>query len=63
MTFFHRKRKAMPKKESKYEVCAICHKPTDIRKDTPIDVREHYVYGVGQLCIRCFRGTYHKSDD
>lgn len=41
-----------------FEECALCHRLTTVRKNTPIECREHYVYGVGQLCMKCYHKTY-----
>ena len=35
------------------ERCVICGKETYIRRDTPIDLRNNYIVGVGQLCGEC----------
>ena len=37
----------------KKECCVICHQETDIFEDTPIELRDNYVEGVGQLCPEC----------
>jgi hypothetical protein len=42
------------KKETNYEKCVLCHKLTDVSADCPIDAREYYVPGIGQLCNKCF---------
>lgn len=62
MIFFHRKRKAKSANDSEFEACALCRKPTEIRRDTPIECRDFYVYGVGQLCPKCYHKTYCNSD-
>ena len=36
-----------------YEICVICHKKTTVRAETPIQQRQHYVEGCGQLCKTC----------
>ena len=43
------------------ERCILCKKLTDIKKDCDIDFREHYVYGVGQLCAKCYKELYIKN--
>ncbi len=44
--------------EDGYEVCVLCGRRTQVRFDTPIDERQHYIGGGGQLCTECFRETY-----
>ena len=50
----------MKDKESELETCVMpgCGKPVNVRKDTPIGLREYYVEGVGQLCPRCYARIY-----
>ena len=43
---------------SEVEHCVICGKPTEYRTDTPINKRDCYVDGAGQLCRECFRRFY-----
>ncbi len=45
------------------EYCVICHKPTKYTKDIPIDERQHYVEGAGQLCGKCFVEIYVRKRD
>ncbi|WP_156133055.1 hypothetical protein [Beduini massiliensis] len=40
--------------ENEYEVCVVCHKELDIKKETPISEREFYIEGAGQVCIDCY---------
>ena len=47
--------------DSETERCVICGKPTEYRKDTPIDKRECYVEGAGQLCRKCYFEIYLKN--
>ena len=42
------------KRLEKYEKCVICKKRTDVLKTTPIEERDYYVEGVGQLCKKCY---------
>lgn len=37
----------------KKERCIICHQETGISEDTPIELRNNYIEGVGQLCPEC----------
>lgn len=46
--------KLKEKYEKETEKCVICGCPTDEYKITHIDLRNHYVEGVGQLCKRCY---------
>ena len=48
----------MDKREKQAERCVVCCKPTEYRKDVPIDKRECYIEGAGQLCRECFRKFY-----
>lgn len=52
------------KKDDLREKCVICHKKLNIEKKTPINEREYYIEGAGQLCVDCFykihiKGGYH----
>ena len=35
--------------------CVACYAETPYTKDTPIDEREFYIEGSGQLCERCYQ--------
>ncbi|MBA7623339.1 hypothetical protein ES703_30734 [subsurface metagenome] len=50
----------MTNKESELEKCVMpnCGKIVNIRKDTPVDSREYYVEGAGQLCKDCYARIY-----
>ena len=37
----------------KKERCIICHQETDVFEDTPIEFRNNYIDGAGQLCPEC----------
>ncbi len=39
--------------KTQFENCIICGEETQILMSTPIDCRENYVYGCGQLCAKC----------
>ena len=45
------------KVEEKYERCVICGDLTGVLKETPIEFRDHYEIGCGQLCFDCFQKT------
>lgn len=38
-----------------YEICAFCGAVTDVPILTPVDMRENYEIGFGQLCQKCAR--------
>ena len=44
--------------EGEKEHCVLCRQETGYRKSTPIDQREHYVDGSGQLCRMCYLKIY-----
>lgn len=44
-----------PDNENKIEYCVLCHKPLDIPWSTPIELREHFICGCGQLCEDCYK--------
>ena len=41
-----------------YDCCVLCGKPTRYTKDIPIDEREGYIEGSGQLCPSCYMDIY-----
>ena len=47
--------------DGEVERCVICGKPTEYCKDTPIDKRERYIEGAGQLCRECYFEIYLKN--
>lgn len=40
---------------SELEKCVYCQRETDVEISTPIEHRNYYVEGVGQLCKNCNR--------
>lgn len=46
-----------------YDLCvgAGCKKNTWVRMDCPIDQRNYFVGGSGQLCVDCYRKTYPRA--
>lgn len=44
------------------ERCVLCGKMTDVSKDIPVDERETYLAGAGQLCFDCYWEIYHTND-
>lgn len=56
--FAFRKKKIETAKDSHttevFERCVLCGEVTDIPVSTPIDLREYYEVGCGQLCASCY---------
>jgi hypothetical protein len=46
------------KKVGPLEMCVSCGKMTSVETSTPIDLREHYIEGAGQLCPGCYHRIY-----
>ena len=44
--------------KTEYEVCVLCGKQADIKNYMPVDLRECYVKGAGQLCRFCWHDVY-----
>jgi hypothetical protein len=40
------------------ETCVLCRCIVDVDVSTPIDFRDFYVEGAGQMCQPCFEKTY-----
>ena len=40
--------------------CVLCGRATDVSAALPIDRRDHYVEGCGQLCRSCWKKLYGK---
>ncbi|MCH5278403.1 MAG: hypothetical protein J1E60_01290 [Christensenellaceae bacterium] len=38
----------------KNEPCALCGAATDVPQSRPVDERDCYIYGAGQLCRECY---------
>lgn len=47
--------------DSIIEYCAFCQKETRYKRCDPIETRECYVDGGGQLCDECYMEIYEKS--
>jgi hypothetical protein len=45
-------------KDCDCEKCVLCRKKTKYKKTDPIEDRQHYVEGSGQLCPECWDETY-----
>lgn len=43
--------------------CVVCHKPTLTPVSLNINMRIHYVEGVGQLCEDCWKQLYFQNND
>ena len=43
------------KKKEEYETCVLCKCKTNVKLDKPIEERNAYVEGVGQLCYKCYK--------
>jgi hypothetical protein len=51
---FSRPAKAAEKVEAEaYEYCALCGAQTSVPVSMPVDWRENYEIGFGQLCVKC----------
>lgn len=37
------------------ECCVLCHEDTGYTADVPIEKRQYYYEGCGQLCLNCYR--------
>lgn len=37
------------------EYCVLCHEDTGYTADVPIEKRQYYYEGCGQLCLNCYR--------
>ena len=48
----------IPIKRKGYESCVLCRRLTNVPTTRPIDLREHYIEGAGQLCPECYRKLY-----
>ena len=40
------------------ECCVVCHKLMDIPKNMPVDQRQNYYEGAGQICDECWNTIY-----
>ncbi len=48
----------LPAETGAYERCTLCGEMTDVAVNTPIDLRECYEVGCGQLCPECYQKTH-----
>ncbi len=44
------------------EQCVLCKKELEVLTTTPIQEREFYVTGVGQLCTECYHDIYREGE-
>ncbi len=44
--------------EKEKDHCVLCGKETEYLKNTPVDEKNYYVEGGGQLCQECFSKIY-----
>ena len=49
---------AMERHDEEFERCIRCHKLTECRRSTPVDMRKHHVDGGGEMCASCYGVTY-----
>lgn len=52
---------SIEEEETKTEKCVLCGADTGIPVTTPIDDREDYIQGCGQLCASCRRKIHRGS--
>lgn len=45
-----------------YERCCLCGRVTEVQVSEPVQLRRHYVQGVGQLCPDCCWEVYRTDD-
>lgn len=45
------------------EICVLCKCLTDYKRNTPIQFRNYYVEGSGQLCPQCYEKMYGGEND
>lgn len=48
----------MKETEKEKDKCIKCGEETEYTKDTPINLRGHYIEGAGQLCPECYKIIY-----
>ncbi len=49
------RRKRQQPTEEIYERCVVCGELTNVRIDTPIEFRDYYEIGSGQICYYCHK--------
>lgn len=41
--------------EETYERCICCGEQTGVLRAMPVDEREYFIHGCGQLCLNCYK--------
>ena len=54
-------RDLLPASRTAGEHCVLCGHPTGIHAESPVDRRDYYVEGAGQLCRECWQKLYGSS--
>ena len=49
--------------KTELEKCVFCGKTTNVPVDTPIELRQNYVEGAGQLCAKCMAEVNSMRDE
>ena len=44
------------------EKCVMCGTDTGVAINAPIDFRDYYIEGAGQLCDKCYNKTYKQTN-
>lgn len=47
---------------SEKDRCVLCWGETEYSKNTPVEDRQFYIEGAGQLCEECYRKYYYCSE-
>lgn len=63
MRWFNKPSRKTIKNDSPYERCILCGKSTKILKVTPIEDRQFYIYGSGQMCQSCYFSVYVRPEE
>lgn len=61
MKFMEEKKTATKSDKNLIEYCCLCGAQTEYRFDEPVQERENYIAGVGQLCPKCARNLAKES--
>lgn len=46
-----------------FEQCVMCGELTNVLVSTPVEQREFYEEGCGQLCVDCYKKIYNKNGE
>lgn len=63
MKWLRKPSKKIKKENSIYETCIICGEKTEVLMSVPIEEREFYIVGSGQLCRSCYFSAYVENKD